>query len=333
MGSIRYSRALCLPGPVQPSTHLGITLQRHVVVSALRYALYHLGFPLPERPPVKIVQLRLYLDREALEEHLRDHGGAKEAVGILCDPRGLQARDEQSGELAAAALFHRLRLGAIKRRRPRQLAETVDGENAWKIFRTGVTRWLDLLNDAFLTEVLTVRNRRRRRGDQKPVDATLPREAWRFRSERDCRLDCLGPVDLYAPSWALDRASRDLGRDMLAEEPLPGRDHTRGLFRETYREMLSQLRSAYLVLADTAAERGLLDHPDDAFFIPFDLAVDLSATERPAWLDEAVESNRREHQSYLESGCPPDTLETANPAVSSLEKQPEQIWNCLLPIE
>jgi hypothetical protein len=332
METIRYSRALFLPGPIAPSTHLGITLQRHVVVSGLRYVLYHLGFPLPERPPIKIVQLRLYLDAEALGEHLGDHAGAAEVVGALCDPRGSLATDEQTGEVAAAAVFHRLRLATVRRRRPRLLAETVDGESAWTIFRTGVTRWLDLLNDAFLTEMLTSRSRRRRRGEDKPVEATLPREAWRFRSGRGCRLDCLGPADLFASSWSLDHACRELARDRTVEEPVARRDNSRGLFREAYREMLSQLRVAYLALADTAHERGVLDHPDDAFFIPFDLASDLSGPQRPQWLEEAVESNRREHQSYLETAPPTDMLDSANPVVSRLEKREEQAWNCLLPI-
>jgi len=332
MDEMRYSRALFLPGPIAPATHLGITLQRHVVVAGLRYALYHLGFPLPERPPVKIVQLRLYLDVEALREHLGDHAGAAEVVGALCDPCGSLTADEQTGEVAAAAVFHRLRLATLRRRRPRHLAETVGSESPWTVFRSGVTRWLDLLNDAFLTEVLTSRSRRRRRGEGKPVEATLPREAWRFRSDRDCRLDCLGPADLFASSWSLDHVCRDLALDRTAEEPIAKRDNSRGLFRETYREMLSQLRVAYLALADTAHERGVLDHPDDAFFIPFDLASDLAGPERPGWLEEAVESNRREHQSYLAAAPPSDLLDSANPVVSGLERREEQGWNCLLPI-
>lgn len=327
-----FSRSLLLPGPVPASTHLGITLQRHVVVSGLRYVLYHLGFPLPERPPVKIVQLRLYLDREALEEHLRDHDGAPEVIGALCDPRGTQAREEQTGEVAAAAVFHRLRLATLRRRRPKPLAETADGERAWKLFRAGVSNWLDLLNDAFLTELLATRHRRRRRGDGKTVEATLPTQAWRFRSRRDCRLSCLGSPDLHDPSWSHDRECREAARESLTEEPLARHDRARGLWRETYREMLSQLRASYLALADTACRRGILDQPEDAFFIPFDLALDLSGPQRPGWLDEAVESNRREFESYLDQTSPADELDTASPAVSGLGKRETQRWSCLLPV-
>ena len=55
------SRALLVPGPLPPSSHLGLTLLRHVAASGLRYALYHLGLPLPESPPVRFVRLRFAL--------------------------------------------------------------------------------------------------------------------------------------------------------------------------------------------------------------------------------------------------------------------------------
>ena len=313
-------------------THLGITLQRHCIVSGLRYSLYHLGFPLPEKPPVRIFQLRLYLDADALTQRLDGTRGSREILGALIDPPGKLPISEQAGEVAAAALFHRLRLAAVRRRRLPELAEPADGTTAWKLFRAGVSRWLDRLNDAFLTDTLSARSRRRRRAEKKAVSATLPREAWALRSGKTCRLDCLGPADLFAPSWSEDRACRDQARRVLADEPVPPRDVRRGLFRETYRDMLSHLRPAYLALAEAASKRGVLDDADDAFFLPFDLAGDLTGPERPGWLDEAVTSNRQEFDGYGNSNCPGDRLEAAPNIVVGDPEQPEQAWNCLLPM-
>lgn len=329
----RYSRSLVLPGPLPPITHLGVTLERHCVLSGLRYTLYHLGFSPPDDPPVRIFQLRLYLDTAALERALEGSPGAVEITGALVDPRGRLAVDDQAGEVAAAALFHRLRLAVFARRRLPTLTEPADGATAWKLFRAGVTRWLDRLNDAFLTDTLAARSRRRRRAEGQPVPATLPRQAWAFRSGRDCRLECLGTPDLAASSWAEDRALEEQARQALADEPVPPRDTRRGLFRETYREMLSQLAPTYRTLARTAAERGVLDDPDDAFFIPFDLGADLAGGHRPGWIDEAVASNRREYDSYLEVGGPADELDGQPRVASSLDRQPEAAWGCLLPVE
>lgn len=327
-----YSRSLFLPGPLGPSTHLGITLQRHCVVSGLRYTLYHLGFPPPEQAPVRIFQLRLYLDAEALAGRLEGAPGSDEILGALTDPGGEHPVSEQAGEVAAASLFHSLRLAVVRRRQLTKLAEPADGASAWKLFRVGVSQWLARLNDAFLTETLTVRNRRRRRAEGKPVSGTLPRQAWAFRAGRDCRLDCLGPPDLFARSWSEDRESRDQARSVLEDEPVPPRDGRRGLFRETYRDMLSHLRPAYLMLAAAAGERGVLDDPEDAFFLPFDLAGDLTAAERPAWLEEAVTSNRREYEGLLAATDPGDELDAVPSLVVEGREQPERPWNCLLPI-
>ena len=327
-----YSRSLFLPGPLPPATHLGVTLERHCVVSGLRYTLYHLGFRVPEKAPVRILQLRLYLDAAALAECLAGTPGAAEIVGALTEPRGEQPVAEHAGEVAAASLFHHFRLAVLRRRRLPTIAEPADGATAWKLFRAGVSRWLVRLNDAFLTDTLAARNRRRRRSEGRSVSATLPRQAWAFRAAGSCRLDCLGAPDLAAPSWSEDRTARDEARAMLAEEPLPPRDGRRGIFRETFRDMLSHLRPAFLALAETARERGVLDEPDDAFFVPFDLAGDLAAADRPAWLDEAVESNRREYESIRAADCPADELAAAPTIVLGGDREPERAWNCLLPI-
>jgi hypothetical protein len=333
VNSILYSRSLHLPGPLPPSTHLGITLQRHAVVSGLRYTLYHLGFPVPERPPIKIIQLRLYLDAEALNEHLEEHAGSTELAGALLDPRGNQAQDELSGEVAAAALFHRLRLKAFKRRRPRTPAEGVRGDEAWKAFRGGVTRWLDVLNEAFLTDTLAARSRRRRRGEEKPVEMTLPREAWRFRAGRESQLSALGSPDLFSPGWDQDRDARAEALSQIEGLASPVLDVRRGLFRERLREMLSQLREPYLAVAEMAVERGLISDPEDAFFIPFDLAGDLATPDKPGWLDEAVESNRKEYEGYLGKAGPADQLDTVNPVISGLSREKQQAWGCVLGVQ
>ncbi len=330
MAPPRFSRSLFLPGPLAPQTHLGITLERHCVLSGLRYTLYHLGLEVPEKSPVRIFQLRLYLDAEVLGGRLDGSPGADEILGALIDPGGTLDLTEQAGEVAAAAMFHRLRMAAVRRRRTPRLGEPADGATAWKLFRAGVSRWLVRLNDAFLTETLTARSRRRRRAEDKPVSATLPREAWRFRSGRTCRLERLGSADLFDPSWSENREARDQARGVLADEPVPPRDPRRGLFRETYRAMLSNLRPAYLALTETARERGLLDDPEDAFFIPFDLVGDLAGTRRPSWLEDAVASNRAEYEACLGTADPGDELDAAPNVVLDDSALPEQAWNCLL---
>ncbi len=332
MSTPLYSRSLFLPGPMAPQTHLGITLQRHCVLSGLRYTLYQLGFEIPEKSPVRIFQLRLYLDAEGLEGRLEGTPGADEIFGALIQPGGRLDLTEQAGEVAAAAMFHRLRLTAVRRRRTAKLGEPADGATAWKLFRAGVSRWLVRLNDAFLTETLSARSRRRRRAEEKPTEPTLPREAWRFRSGKSCKLDRLGPADLFAPSWSEDRDARDQARGLLAEEPVPSRDPRRGVFRETYRAMLSNLRPAYLALAETACERGVLDDPEDAFFIPFDLVGDLADSHRPSWLEEAVASNRAEYEACLSSVDPGDELDGVPTVVLDEGKTAEQAWNCLWPL-
>ncbi len=329
MSAPLYSRSLFLPGPLAPQTHLGITLQRHCVLSGLRYTLYQLGFEIPEKSPVRIFQLRLYLDAQALEARLEGTPGADEIFGALTRPGGTLDLTEQAGEVAAAAMFHRLRLAAVRRRRTPSLTEPADGATAWKLFRAGVSRWLVRLNDAFLTETLAARSRRRRRAEDKPVEPTLPREAWRFRSGKSCQLDRLGPADLYAPSWSEDKEAGERARSLVAGELVPQRDPRRGVFRETYRAMLSNLRPAYLALAETACERNLLDDPDDAFFIPFDLVGDLADSHRPAWLEEAVSSNRAEYEACLSSVDPGDELDGVPTVVLDEEKTAAQAWNCL----
>jgi hypothetical protein len=105
------------------------------------------------------------------------------------------------------------------------------------------------------------------------------------------------------------------------------------VFRERLREMLSQLRAPYLAVAAMAVERGLIDDPEDAFFIPFDLAGDLATPDKPGWLDEAVESNRKEYEGYLGKAGPADQLDTINPVISGLSREKQQAWGCVLGIQ
>jgi hypothetical protein len=196
-----------------------------------------------------------------------------------------------------------------------------------------VTRWLDVLNEAFLADTLAARSRRRRRGEDKPVEMTLPREAWRFRAGHECRLAALGSPDFFSPGWDQDKEARDEARSRIEDLASPTLDVRRGLFRERLREMLSQLREPYLAVAAAAAERGLIEDANDAFFIPFDLAGDLATPDKPAWLDEAVESNRKEYEGYLGKAGPADQLDTVNPVISGLSREKQQAWGCVLGVQ
>src|SRR5947199_10589898 len=98
-----YSRALLLPGPLPPLSHFGVTLLRHAVGTGLRYALYQLGLPIPEAPPVRIVRLRLYLDDGKLAPLLADAPGGAEVVAALSDPGGVGVLPPGARALATAA--------------------------------------------------------------------------------------------------------------------------------------------------------------------------------------------------------------------------------------
>ena len=305
-GLPRLSRALLLPGPLPPHSHFGVTLLRHVVATGLRSALHRLGLPLIPAAPVRIVELRLYLDRDALARELGDTPAAAAAIAALLDPGGSARPTPGAARLAGAGLLHRLRLV-----RPAPLRAAAAGQDSpVEEFRTTLSAFLPALSDAVLAELLSALRRRSDRagGDQRPP--CLGREAWRFCNGRPARLDRLGPPEPLLPSWAAAGAPAAANRaaSQPAAEPRP-RHRYRGRFREQYRAALDLLAPSYRRLAEAATERGLLDDPSDAFFLPLDLADDLASDHRPAWLAPAVAANRREYMACRTRPSPPDRLD------------------------
>lgn len=300
----RLSRTLLLPGALPPHSHFGATLLRHVVATGLRSALHRLGLPLIEAPPVRIVSLRLYLDRQALERQLAGAPGAAEAVAALVDPGGAAGDPAERGRLAGAGLVHRPRLA----RQGRLPALPPSAGDPWGELRTGLTALLPALSDALLAELLAALARRRRRAAGRPQLPCLGREAWRFCTGRAARHDHLGPPEPLLPSWSADPEAARRARDLVSG-PTPPRHRLRGRFRERYRAALDLLAPRYRALAESATERGLLDDPSDAFFIPFDVAGDLAAARRPSWLAPAVAANRHEYLASRSQPCPPDQID------------------------
>lgn len=325
---LAVSRSLLFPGPMAPLSHLGATLLRHAVASGLRYALYQLGLPPPDKPPVRIHRLRLYLDGQELARHLAEQPGGSAAVAALIDPGGpafagreatpvaaanrpsegaaqpaSQAGLAATWRLTGAAAFQRLRLRLTPRPRTRpMLLARADCAR----FRAALSRRLPALNDAFLGELLASLARRdQRTGGRRPAPC-LSTEAWKWSAGRRARLDHLGPPDLRDPSWASAPPDPLASR---SQHTLPARRHPhRGRFRERYRSTLDALRPAFLEIAERAARRGVLQSADDAFFLPFDLADDLELETPPAWLGPAVATNRREYEALLAAPSPPDIL-------------------------
>ena len=295
----RLSRALLLPGPLPPQSHLGVTLLRHVVGTGLRSALHRLGLPLIPAPPVRIVALRLYLDQPALEGELADAPGGGEAVGALVDPGGTATPGRGASWLKGAGLLHRLRLRRAPSPRP---PTTAPGSHA-EAFRRAVSASLPVLNDAILAEILAALGRRRARAAGHERPPCLGAQAERFQRGRRARLDHLGPPEPLLASWATTGP--------LANPPggLAPPHRLRGRFREQYRATLDLLVPIYRELAENATERGLLDDPSDAFFIPLDLIDDLEADQRPDWLPAAVSANRREYIKHRTGPCPPDQID------------------------
>lgn len=296
----RLGRALLLPGPLPPHSHLGVTLLRHVVGTGLRSALHRLGMPLLPVVPVRIVSLRLYLDRPALERQLGAEAGGNEAVGAVIEPGGAAEPGSGSARLRGAALLHRLRL-----RRPatlRRPPEAAGGRPAEE-FRRALSALLPALSDAILAELVAALDRRRNRAAGEPCPPCLGTQASRFLAGRPVALDHLGPPEPLLASWAGAAPPRP-----AAGEP-PPESRLRGRFREQYRAALDLLAPLYRRLAERAVARGLLDDPSDAFFIPLDLIDDLDADRRPDWLAGAVSTNRHEYMTQRTSGCPPDRVD------------------------
>jgi hypothetical protein len=307
----RLSRTLLLPGPLPPNSHLGVTLLRHVVVTGLRSALYRLGLPLIPASPVRIVNLRLYLDRAALARELAGAPGADEAIGALIDPAGVAEPTPGGARLTGAGLLHRLRL-----RRPPPLRRPTPGSDSpLAEFHLALSALLPALSDALLAELLSALKRRRARAAGQRRSPCLSREAWRLCNRRPARRDCLGPPEPLLASWTSTTPFT------APEEDLPPRHLYRGRFREQYRAALDLLTPSYRQMAEQATARGLLDDPSDAFFLPLDLAGDLVTDQRPDWLAPAVATNRREYMAARTGPSPPDLID---PDSSS---EPPETWD------
>jgi hypothetical protein len=111
-----------------------------------------------------------------------------------------------------------------------------------------------------------------------------------------------------------------------------GHDRYRGRFREAYRALLSQLAPLYRALARSAADRGFLADPGDAYFLPLDLAGDLAADKKPAWLEAGLRSNRVEYASLRRAAEPFDLMSNAQEMSPVAEERPEWQWTPLLPL-
>lgn len=326
---VHASRSLLLPGPQPPLSHFGATLLRHVLATGLRYSLYALGLPLPQVPPIRIVHLRLYFDRRPLDELLAGTASGREVVAAILEPGGLGG--PLSGRARGAELFHRLRLAAAGRRRAaKRSAASAAPRGSWAAVRQRLAEALPSLNDALLAEIVAALARRRRRSRGRRVD---PCRSWAaaelVAGTGRARLELLGPVDPLVACWSPGSLPADCDRlEPVAVSKL------RGSFRETYRAAINPLRLAYLELADGAVERGLIERSEDAFFLPVDLAEDLTGERRPQWLGPALASNRREYEALL--GCvePPEVLTSATtPSLEPGERAAEWVLAPLAPLE
>jgi len=313
--ALRASRSLLFPGKQPPLSHFGATLLRHVVTTGLRYTAHQLGQPLPEKTPVTIVKLRVYLDRKKIEESFGTENGGWIARALL-EPEGCEIAPVPSA-LRGSLLFHRTRLRIVRppsKSRP-TVVDTGSPTELWTLFTETLTQLLPRTNDAVLSEVIASLDRRRKREDGADLNSCQSPFAASFLAGRATRLDALGSPDLRSPSWS------EVPQDPPSPEPTDlGRTHPlRGRFREWFRISLDRLRPIYLAYAESAAVRGIVDQGDDAFFFPFGLGHNLTGKRAPGWLAEAVASNRSEFDTVWSSpDPPPDRLLTGAPTLAKL---------------
>lgn len=329
-----WSRALLLPGPLPPLSHFGVTLLRHIVGTGLRYALYHLGLPVPEAPPVKIVRLRLYLEARELRSLLTGVPGGQDVVAALLEPGGTGNLPAAARALSAALSFHRVRLAPFRppSGNPPALRGNEAPEDLWRRFRSDLSRSLLRTNDAFLAELISSLDRRALRARGENVPPVLSRGAWTLRTKGRGNLRRFGLPDPLAPSWEETPELAEAARRHLERHPIPGHDRYRGRFREAYRAALTHLAPTYRALARSAAERGLLADPEDAFFLPLDTVEDLASPHKPAWTETAARTNRAEYASLRKAAEPFDLLSEKQEMTSVAGERPEWTWGPLLPL-
>lgn len=293
--AVGATNELLLPGEQPPLSHFGVTLLRHVVVTGLRYTLYHLGLPLPDRAPLRIEGLRLYFDAGAAGRLLDGSPEGRAVRGAIVDPGGAAGDDERAP--VGAAFFHRMRLWWGRRRSlPADPAPPGGSVVALEHhFRQQLALYLPALNDALLDEVVTALARRGRRARGRRPAPALGSAAAAWSAGGRPRLDRLGAPDPFVASWAEDEP----------EVARPGcaiaRDGGRGRFRETYRQALEAWRPTLRAVGEAALANGVVDHRDDLFFLPFELLDDLTTDTQPAWLPAAVLRNRGEYFGLVQS--------------------------------
>jgi len=329
-----YSRALLLPGPLPPLSHFGVTLLRHAVATGLRYSLYHLGLPMPEAAPVKIVRLRLYLDARELRSLLTQAPGGPEVVAALLEPGEFGSQPAIAQPLAAALSFHRVRLLPFRPPvvRPTALSGGETPEELWRRFGDRLARVLNRTNDALLADLISALDRRTRRARGEDVPPVLSKGAWRLRTQGRGDLARFGLPDPLAPCWKEEPEMAHAARHALERQPAPGQDRYRGRFREAWRAALTGLAPLYRALGRSAAARGFLADPDDAFFIPLDTAGDLAGDHKPAWVADAVRSNRAEYDSLRKAAEPLDLMSEKQEMAPTSGERPEWGWTPLLPL-
>ncbi len=330
------SRALLTPGPLPPLTHGSVTLLRHGVTTGLRYAFYHLGLPMPEAAPVRILRLRLYLDRGKLEDRVGAAPGGREVVQALLDPGGEGDLPPEARSLAAAARLHRLRLAWLDapRRigRPLRPAPGASAAELWSRLRQELSRLLPHLNRALLAELTAALDRRRQRARGKPRPRCASRAAGRLRSGRSVDLGRFGPLDLAEASWAEAPEAAAAALAHLAADPRPPADRYRGRFRETFRLLLTRLGPLYRGLGEAAAARGWLERWQDALLLPFELTDALARDEKPPWLASTVASNRVEYESLRKAKEPLDLQGEDLSLAEEPGERPAWRWAPLLPL-
>lgn len=329
-----YSRALLTPGPLPPLSPLGSSLLHQSATAGLRYALYHLGLPLPEAPPFRTIRLRLYLEAKGLRRLLADVPGGEDVLAALLEPGGVGERPASAPALAAAISFHRVRLERFHPPEARGPALRGDEtpEELWNRLRTELSRPLLRIGDAVLAELIAALGRRAARSAGEEAPPVLSRAAWKLRTGRSADLRLFGPPDLLTPSWADEPQRAEAARQALARHPVPGHDRYRGRFREAWRALLDRLAPLHRALARSAVERGLLAAPEEAFFLPFQDLGELALPSGSARLAEIVGDNRAEHESLRPAAEPLDLL-TERQELAELEgERPEWDWGPLLPL-
>ncbi|HWM93461.1 MAG TPA: hypothetical protein VN493_22055 [Thermoanaerobaculia bacterium] len=329
-----FSRALLIPGPMPPLSHLGVTLLRHATGTGLRYALYHLGLPLPEAPPVRTIRLRPYLHGKDLRPLLADVVGGQEVLGALLEPEGAAQYPATPQRLGAALAFHRVRLLSFRppAQRPPVLRGDESPEELLQLFRSTLSRVLPRVGDALLADLIAAINRRAARGAGEEAPPVLSRAAWNLRAKGRANLFLFGPPDLLFPSWAGEPERAQAARKALEAAQIPGHDRFRGRFREAWRAALDLLSPVYAALARQAAGRGLLDRPEDAYFLPLDVAGDLTVEKKPSWIADAVRNNRAEYDSLRRAAEPLDRMTERQEMAPLGGERPEWDWTPLLPL-